>query len=142
MYRIPFPNTTKTYRIAYFGRCMCAMHNGVHLEDDTDADHSDEVYAGLTMRNLGLIGIAYFVKTQGVTRTTIHEFGHLFEAPDHYGELGLPSTQALIDSTGDYRFNSNCIYGEYKNTPEVADNITICEGCRARIIANISQYAH
>ena len=46
------------------------------------------------------------------------------------------------DTLGYELYNSNCIYGEYKDTPSVISNLTICDGCKSVIEANRNRYNH
>jgi len=66
--------------------------------------------------------------------TVVHEIGHLFEAPDHYGGAANGWT---IDQLNAYDgnptrnlFDNYCIYGDgaYTN-PNVMNSIHVCEGC-------------
>ena len=68
-------------------------------------------------------------------KTVVHEFGHMFGAPDHYGELNASNTENLQTKKPDYRFNQFCIYGEKKK--DATDTLTICEGCQRSIRQNI-----
>ena len=77
----------------------------------------------------------------GETKTLIHEFGHLYSAPDHYGQSQISTGEINSETDGDH-FNSFCIYGEEKENPEVLENFTICDGCKARIIQNINKFNH
>ena len=81
-----------------------------------------------------------FDGTTSETKTTVHEFGHLYEAPDHYGG-DTPTTVQIKLMTRDMRFDSNCIYGENKNNANVMGNLTICDGCKAIIQDNANKYS-
>ena len=68
--------------------------------------------------------------------TTVHEFGHLIGAKDHYGN-GKPSTEAVNGAMGENLFNRYCIYGEEHGNQNVLNNIQICEGCRMVLLGEI-----
>ncbi|MGM9681406.1 MAG: DNRLRE domain-containing protein [Eubacteriales bacterium] len=136
MLRIPFPDTDTTVKIAYIGHdnCICTR-------DGNSVNHKTNPYYGLTYKSIGLITVMNFSSVASEIKTTAHEFGHLYNAPDHYGG-SAPSTDEIIISTGDSRFDRNCIYGENKGTPDVLNNLTICDGCKAIINANKDKYDH
>ena len=71
----------------------------------------------------------------------VHEFGHMYSTIDHYGG-GAWSTQEIIEETGNYGYNMNCIYGEYKECENIKSNLVICDGCKSLIIANRNRYDH
>ncbi|MBQ7355732.1 MAG: RICIN domain-containing protein [Clostridia bacterium] len=130
--RISFPNMSSTTRMVFFGRECCASIDGAHYSHP---------YYGLTYYNLGLISITNFISLESELKTIVHEFGHLYFAPDHYG--GSTQTTAEIKiSSGDSRYSENCIYGENKDEPDIIENLTICEGCKAQIAANFARFAH
>ena len=58
----------------------------------------------------------------------VHEFGHLFGAPDHYNEGDAPPSDALGTN-----YSPNCIYGEQRKSDPTTNNLTICPGCSAAI---------
>ena len=76
---------------------------------------------------------------QSELRTTIHEFGHLFMAPDHYGN-GCMSTDEINYEHPGYGFSETCIYGENRRQPNVTNNLIICEGCKRFIRENSGLY--
>lgn len=63
-------------------------------------------------------------------KTTLHEIGHWFEAPDHY-DIG--ETDRLNEAYGSDIYNDNCIYGHFKNREDVISKLTICQGCQLKI---------
>ena len=85
--------------------------------------------------------ITNFTGSAAELKTTVHEFGHIYGAPDHYGGSQL-STQEIIELTGDSRFSQYCIYGEQKDSDGIVDKVTICAGCRAVIESNRNMYNH
>lgn len=66
----------------------------------------------------------------------------LLYAKDHYDIGDVPSTAEIIISEGDTRYNSDCIYGENKEDPDIAGNYVICGGCRARIESYSDRFNH
>ena len=130
MLRIPFPTNDHTVKMALIGHETCAIVGGVHRENP---------YYGLTFPSIGLMTITNFSSKSGEIKTIIHEFGHLYSAPDHYGGIA-ESTLDIIARTGDSRFNKSCIYGEDKEEEYVLANFTICEGCKAIISSNAERY--
>ena len=85
-----------------------------------------------------------FRSEAGERSTVVHEFGHLFDAPDHYGSasLNIPSTAQKNSETGGDSFNVQCIYGENKDTSYVQENLIICDGCKAVIQSNANKFYH
>ena len=130
MLRIPFPDLSRTFRMAYIGHNTCCIIG----------KHYSSPYYGLTYSSIGLMTITNTASEASETKTMVHEFGHLFDAPDHYGG-SQPSTRDMNAETGDTSFNENCIYGEHKDDQEVMENLTICEGCKARIRAKLKEGA-
>ncbi len=66
-------------------------------------------------------------------KTLLHEFGHLYGAPDHY-------TQAVTEDMIGEGYSDYCIYGSYKDVSDVVNDLTICDGCRMKIIQNVYKY--
>jgi hypothetical protein len=128
--RIPFPDLNDSVKVAYIGQEYCTQNN-----------HSGHPYNGMTYPKIGLAAIMNFGTVKSETQTLIHEFGHLYDVRDHYGE-GCPTTAQLIAVTGNTNFSQNCIYGENRGTSSVTNNYTICEGCKATIRDNINSYNH
>lgn len=142
MLRIPLPDLSHTVRMAYIGHNICRTYETTVSEDGkivTETVHQNNPYWGLTYSGKGLMSITNFGTAQNETKTMLHEFGHLFGAPDHYGG-SQPSTDDL--KLEDERFSSYCIYGEDRNSTEVLQNLTICEGCKARIEQNKDTFDH
>lgn len=67
--------------------------------------------------------------------------GHLYGVRDHYGN-GTPSTDSIIEETGNMGYNEECIYGEDTYDLSVINNLTICDGCKSIIEANKARYNH
>ena len=59
--------------------------------------------------------------------TVVHEFGHLYGAPDHY--------DAYVDPPSS---NDLCIYGDYRDN--CLSSLTMCTACQASIRSNLSRY--
>ena len=133
MLRITPPDMTQTFRMAYIGHPTCLVGD--------DGKHRG-AYLGLTYPARGLITITNFDSLESEIKTMVHEFGHLYDAPDHYGIGDVPTTTQYKIQTGDYRFNENCIYGDNKEDESVLSNLTICDGCRAVIEQNSKNYNH
>lgn len=130
--RVSFPDISSTTRMVFFGRQSCATVDGTHYSNP---------YYGLTYPYLGLISITNFVSLESELKTIVHEFGHLYFAPDHYGG-SVQSTNDLNDSLNTDLFSINCIYGENKDTDYVITNMIICDGCKAYILANADRFSH
>ena len=130
--RYPAPDPTSTFRIIYCGHVTCTNSGGFHIENP---------YYGLTYPTIGFTMITNFTGSAAELKTTVHEFGHIYGAPDHYGGSQL-STQEIIELTGDSRFSQYCIYGEQKDSDGIVDKVTICAGCRAVIESNRNMYNH
>lgn len=138
MLRIPFPDTDVSVKMAYIGHDNCVATRD---SSGTLLNHSNNPYNGLTYSNIGLITVMNFNGASSETRTALHEFGHLYGAPDHYGG-SQPTTEQIIESTGNTGFNSYCIYGENRESPSVLSDLTICDGCKSFIEANRNKYNH
>jgi len=67
-------------------------------------------------------------------QTTIHELGHLFGAPDHYGVVGMDSTYIINIKYEGYNFSDFCIYGGDKD--ELTEPL-VCDGCRRMMVESI-----
>ena len=96
-------------------------------------------YNILCINNIGTYeNGAYQYNHQDCTKTLVHEIGHLFFAPDHYGD---PSTDD-INASGDYEaiFDPLCIYGESRSY--AAAKLDICDGCSFEICKNRDRYIH
>lgn len=130
MLRIPFPDTSSSVKVAYLGHDYCTASN-----------HSSHPYYGLTYQSIGLAGIMNFGSVESETKTLIHEFGHFYGVEDHYG-VSAPSTQEMINTTGNSGYSRYCIYGEEKESASVLSDFTICDGCKSKIEDNINLYNH
>ena len=135
IYRISLPATESDFKLAFIGHDVCDADNGVCRREHPE--YGDPAY-GVTSLPLGIMAIMNAKSTEAELRTTIHEVGHLFGAPDHNGE-GCPSSQMMNDSVGG-GFSDYCIYGLYKKAEAVTQSKTICAGCRAMIEEGIDQY--
>ena len=137
--RIPSLNAQKRFKLAYIGRKLCQA-------DEDGQGHGSDPGAplGLAIRSQGVIGVmcqsATITETEE-TQVMIHEFGHLFKVDDHYG-YGTTSTDQIIADTGDEGYNRLCIYGEDNAVSTVTSSYLICDGCKAQIEQNKSNYDH
>ena len=130
MLRIPFPDLSSTVKVAYIGHELC-----------TEDNHTGHPFYGLTYKSIGLATITNFTSEASETKTFIHEFDHLYYVEDHYGGSGK-TTAEIIAATGNLGYSSNCIHGENKDTLDVINDLTICDGCKATIKNNMSRFDH
>ncbi len=131
--RIPFPNTASTLKMAYIGHDICEMVGTTHEEGR---------HLGGTYEDIGLAAITNHISETSELMTMVHEFGHFYGAPDHYGRGSVQTTADIIYETGDGRFNENCIYGESNLDESIINSLTICDGCAAVIMSNFDEYSH
>lgn len=131
LYRIPFPDMTQSLTMLFSGHRMCKADN-----------HSTHSTMGMAVPLAGISMIMNFNSEASEQKTVVHEFGHLFDAPDHYGIGNIPTTQEQKNKTGDNRYNRQCIYGEDKDSSYVQENLIICDGCKAVIQANANKFYH
>ena len=117
--------------------------SGHNLCIATDKGCSDSV-AGLALQELG-IAVVENAANSNVDRTAIHEFGHLYGAKDHYGDI-YPTTaqknQDMIAQNDSVRYSESCIYGEGRMYLTVGEDELFCKGCRRDILANRDDYDH
>jgi CobQ-like glutamine amidotransferase family enzyme len=143
LYRVPFPDTTSTLRIAYVGHITC--------DADPVMGHNYNTLNGLAEESIGLgmvvspnesdlVGTPNITLEQIETHTLMHEFGHLFGLEDHYGGQ-YNSSETMGEETG-YTHNANCSYGENRHNPNLIKNYTLCNGCKAVLIDNRNNYNH
>lgn len=92
---------------------------------------------GIAAYELGKMMINNFTSETSETITAIHEMGHMFNAPDHYG-IDCPSTDAM----GNSNFSRNCLYGESKSDMKTIESIHICQGCRDIIESYRNRYSN
>ena len=135
LYRIAAPTAANTFKIAYIGHEICNADSGICSRYNSNSNPVN----GLTSLPLRLMTITNTESLESERRTTIHEFGHLFGALDHYGKE-CPSTEEMKDMMRDARFNRQCIYGEDRHNDTVTQNNIICDGCKALIEAGILSY--
>ena len=96
---------------------------------------------GLSYSGSGTCIITNFNSNESERKTLLHEFGHIYGGPDHYGG-STPSTDQRNDEAGETIFSEYCIYGEERNSASVLTNLTICEGCQRAIRANKNLFNH
>ena len=118
--------------MAFVGHVTCVV---------TAGKHNTNAYRGLAFTELGLSIITNFDSIPQETKTLLHEFGHLYGAPDHYDGTSCLSTDEMNERYGEI-FSKDCIYGENRSTQEVLNDYTICQGCREWILENQNKYNH
>lgn len=129
---------TNLHKYAYFlGQKLCqikTMQNGL-------PGHSASRILGLC-EGQRLMSVSNTISITEEKKTVAHEFGHFFDAPDHYGTDTNGDKIADINRTIDFiqqypnaGFDENCIYGENKSNGSVMSSLTICDGCASRIMA-------
>ncbi len=145
---IPINRSIGIYRMLYMGQDVCK------ITEQTDDEHPRNPYNG--MANAADHRTIIYNKSgnlQETARTVVHEFGHLFWAPDHrflmddlyvssctHGEECYQNGMCPQNSWAGY--NNACIYGIYYSTEDVYDFMTICRGCRNAIKLYLYDYAH
>ena len=102
------------YRIAFIGKNVChKKENSCITDTDGFAVAEERVALVSSTQN----------STFKETLTLIHEFGHLFGAPDHYSySLHQDAERNYPDLT----FEPDCIYGYNKY---LLTDTSICSGC-------------
>ena len=78
---------------------------------------------------------------QSQIKTVMHEIGHMFYMPDHYGGSTKTTSQMNIENNTDV-FKEACIFGEKRNDQQVLENYTICEGCLSFLQKNINRFSN
>ncbi len=137
--RMNFPKIESGLKMTYIGHLTCSVYRN---SAGGFISHANGDTLGLTFREIGVCNVMNFNSANDETKTMVHEFGHLYDAPDHYGIGSVPTTQEKIDITGDNRFSEYCIYGEEKSNSDVVENLIICNGCKAIITANRNRFNH
>ena len=137
--RMNFPKIESGLKMIYIGHLTCSVYRDSAGEF---IDHDNGNTLGLTFSELGVATVMNFNSANDEIKTMIHEFGHFYGAPDHYGIGSAPTTQEQINITGDNRFSQYCIYGEEKSNSNVVENLIICNGCKAIITANRNRFNH
>lgn len=128
--RLPGPSAPTSAVVLYIGHDACRA--------DIDG-HDEHPVNGLAYLDYDIIGMNIWNNNDGDARVLIHELGHLFSAPDHYG--GSASTTDEINAKyGSTLFDSLCIYGEDRFNSSVIENMTICAGCQAEIRKNVDKF--
>ena len=131
LYRVPFPNPNESFKMVCIGRKTCISGSNTHSTP----------FFGVTYPTFGLIGIVNTESELSQQKTIVHEFGHLYNAPDHYGGTEY-STEQINAIYGVSSFNRHCIYGEDKDLTSVQASLAICDGCRTIIEGNTDLYDH
>ena len=130
---IPIPSEN-TVNLVLIGHVICDSYS----DELTEPECTESGPFGVTYPKYRTAGIFNFTSTADELRTIIHEFGHFFDAPDHYGSWdgAVPSTEEMDDEA----FDRRCIYGEDKESDDVTNQLTICDGCRMIIADNVNRY--
>ena len=128
VYRIPFPDLSETTLVLFSGHNYCEMKGKVH-------DNSGQY--GYSWKNRGFAMITNFSSELGERKTFLHEILHWYGAPDHYNIGDAPSSSQMGPD-----YNPSCIFGEYRNSTDVLNNLTICEGCQQAIRDNLDKFNH
>ncbi len=130
LFRIPMPDTSSLFKIAFLGHDYCIVKDGQHYVN---------YGRGVTYYPVGLIGIMNFYSKENEIKTLVHEFGHLYgRSLDHAASYASD----LNSSVQDHFYDDRCIYGRYKNDDSVVENLEICDHCRYLIESNRSIYDH
>ena len=121
-------------RILFSGHYMCYISNN---------EHNPSNLYGLAMGNQNKCLITGLASEKQMKSIVFHEFGHLFNAPDHYDREGENTTEKR-NRTADpnYQFDDNCIYGKNHLKEDIAESLSMCAGCRKAIWDNIEKYNH
>ena len=119
--------------LAFTGHELC------DCSDLTDTDDYGGVY-GVHFSNGDNANVCIVGNRDGEKqelKTLIHEFGHIFDAPDHYyseEEIDIGeekySTTTIRVAYEDETFSESCIYGENKDDNIVVNQLLICSGCK------------
>ena len=91
----------------------------------TDSSHGMTNKHGFCLPESGVAAVLSYetFSIEYETMIFMHELGHFFSIPDHYGG-DCPSSINLSQSTG-REYSESCIYGEGKSTPQVVSDLTI-----------------
>ena len=134
-FRISSPTAPNTYKLAYIGHNICKSDGLLCTSDFSDGN---PLY-GVTFEGYNILMITHDIASSTEVVTVVHEFGHFFGAPDHYGG-SAPSTADMENQYLGYDFNKNCIYGEdYRNAANTMTDLVICTGCRKLIQSSFEE---
>ena len=145
------PDNITSASIYFIGHEVC--NADVCSDSGDSSDSGDFLATGLALFDYGICSIFSFegvnwtsdseltsLTVQDVEyRTVVHEFGHLFDVVDHYGN-GAKSTYEMNNNSNTGPYSMFCIYGEAWKHKDVYKNSTICNGCKQTILANLSTY--
>ena len=126
MSHITLPTAPATLKMAFIGQTMYEKVGSGYTADTT---------AGMTSAEDRLAVVFWEAADNGRMLIIIHEFGHFFDAPDHYGNGSL-TTEEINTETGTSLFFEDCIYGE-NNWDLVDAGYPICAGCKKAILEGI-----
>ncbi|MBO5221392.1 MAG: RICIN domain-containing protein, partial [Clostridia bacterium] len=131
--QIDLPDGSHEYTLVLFGHDLCEMSGGQHISNDA---------AGQSMILQRLAYVEYQSNNLTYERCAlVHEVGHWFGAPDHYGKDETDKIDTIDEVSALYKdrglvFSQECIYGRYWDlsssiADDVEENCTICPGCSA-----------
>lgn len=152
--------------VDYNGQCLCLLDQDVYHDNFdnnmnainwTDGENCVRVvFSGHSFGYINGVGKYFDIKGKqkinncvigdcvtsfNMLKTTIHEFGHLYEIEDHYGLDSIPSTEEM-NKTRKETYCKDCIYGEYKEDQESFSQLKMCSGCTKKVNENKSRYKH
>ena len=96
----------------------------------------------MAFTNRGYVAVMNFSSSASELKTLVHEINHLYGVLDHYAIDDVPSTQEIMNQTGNNGYNRACIHGEDKENLGVLSNLTICDGCKSILQTNRTRYDH
>ena len=134
--RIPFPDKSETFKLAFIGHNHCISNSGL----DGTKVHYLNPYAGQCAYNVGLMIVMEHRGPSIEIKTIVHEFNHFFELDDHYGSGSAISTSEMNEKNGTDAYSEYCIHGEKRNSSDVYTTLVLCDGCRATLEQNITNY--
>lgn len=116
---------SKTARLIYIGHPLCSEYGSSCSPVTAD---------GITFSAFAMASVFAIGDTESYERfVAVHEFGHLFEAIDHYGGSNGIDTDDMVSMYPDKGYDYDCIYGDNYMNPDVMAQYTICDGCKSRI---------
>ncbi len=127
------PDLSVSIRILFLGNDVCMIGSDGHRGRGN----------GMYWYESGMIAITNFEDDERkFAKTVLHEIGHLYSAPDHHGYNGIISSEEMNEKEGKEIFFDDCIYGGEIFKDTLLDNLPICEGCREKILENITRFNH
>ena len=137
LYNLPEPQSKRYGVLAYIGHDLC--------ENDEEGEHVSAGYLGMASYVVNKAIVMNPKSDAQVLRTTLHEIGHWFDAPDHYDDDygdndGIPTTEEMNGENPEGPFSMACIYGERKHWGLVTGDLVICQGCHNTISEYINDH--